>query len=457
MIITGPNTGGKTVTLKLVGLFAAMNQSGLFLPAQEGTTLPLFDDIFADIGDEQSIEQSLSTFSSHMKNNIYILRRATAGSLVLLDELGAGTDPEEGTALALAILTELGERGVKLLATTHYSEIKAYATTAPGFINASMEFDAQSLQPTYRVIMGVAGSSNAFLISKRLGLKPHVIERAQSFMRDERLQFDALLREAEQTRTKAQKELEKAYAMQAHAKEVDERAKKLEKQLEERRKTALEKARQEALDLIREASDEAEEIISEVKKTRRMSEADTTRTVDKARKKLAARKENLQKQLEKKEKPVGAPIEPGDLHLGDAVRILSLGADATVLTLPDGKGMVGVQAGIMKMNVHYTDLQLRQEKKLPRSTGRVMRTQKSVPLSINVNGKTVDEAIVEVDQYLDDAFLAGLKEVSIVHGKGTGALRAGVQNYLRRHPHVDSFRLGKYGEGETGVTVVTLK
>lgn len=454
LIITGPNTGGKTVTLKMVGLFALMAQSGLFLPAESGTSMPVFQAVYADIGDEQSIEQSLSTFSSHMKNNIFILRKAQQGSLVLLDELGAGTDPEEGTALALAILDELNARGVKLLATTHYSEIKAYALTAEGFVNASMEFDAESLKPTYRLIMGVAGASNAFLISKRLGLKNEIIEKARGFMREERLQFDSLLREAERTKSKAEKQLSRAREMESHAREMDARAKQQEEKLEQKRQKILDKAREEALQIVNEAREETEEIIQEVKRLKNQPEAARTKTVEKARKTLSAKREKLQKPKAPAKK---GSLRPEDLAIGDGVRILSLNVDGSVLALPDDSGMVAVQAGIMKLNIPLSDLALAQQKKRVARTSSVSLETKPVSMSINLHGYTVEEAIVELDKYLDDAFLAGLQEVSIIHGKGTGALRSGVQSYLRHHPHVEKFRLGKYGEGETGVTIVSLK
>ena len=458
LIITGPNTGGKTVTLKLVGLFALMAQSGLFLPALVGSSLPVFTGVFADIGDEQSIEQSLSTFSSHMKNITYILRRAEAGALVLLDELGAGTDPEEGAALALAILEELNQRGIKLLATTHYSEIKAYALKAPGFKNASMEFDAQSLLPTFRLIMGVAGASNAFLISRRLGLKRHVIERAQGFMSEERLQFDALLREAERTKAKAQEALEKAQEQQRLAKEAEARARKKEEELEEKRKRAIQKAEDEALEIVMQAREETEALLKEVRQLKKLPEAQVTKTAQKAREGLDAKRTALETRTKARKKPVKS-VERDALKLGDSVRVISLDADATVVELPDARGMVGVQAGILKLTVPYKDLQLKEseKKQTARRTSRMNLARKAVPLSINLHGYTVEEALLEVDQYLDDAFLAGLTEVTIVHGKGTGALRSGIQNYLRKHPHVKQFRPGKFGEGEGGVTVVTLK
>ena len=398
-------------------------------------SMPVFQAVYADIGDEQSIEQSLSTFSSHMKNNIFILRKAQQGSLVLLDELGAGTDPEEGTALALAILDELNARGVKLLATTHYSEIKAYALTAEGFVNASMEFDAESLKPTYRLIMGVAGASNAFLISKRLGLKNEIIEKARGFMREERLQFDSLLREAERTKSKAEKQLSRAREMESHAREMDARAKQQEEKLEQKRQKILDKAREEALQIVNEAREETEEIIQEVKRLKNQPEAARTKTVEKARKTLSAKREKLQKPKAPAKK---GSLRPEDLAIGDGVRILSLNVDGSVLALPDDSGMVAVQAGIMKLNIPLSDLALAQQKKRVARTSSVSLETKPVSMSINLHGYTVEEAIVELDKYLDDAFLAGLQEVSIIHGKGTGALRSGVQSYLRHHPHVEN-------------------
>ena len=459
LIITGPNTGGKTVTLKLIGLFALMAQSGLFLPAREGSSLPVFTAVFADIGDEQSIEQSLSTFSSHMKNTIYILRKADSGSLVLLDEMGAGTDPDEGTALALAVLSELTERGAHIFATTHYSEIKAYAMTAAHFENASMEFDPNSLQPTFRLIMGVAGASNAFLISKRLGLKKETIERARAFMREERLEFDNLMLHAERTRKNADQKMQRALELEKQAKESEKKIRAVEQDIEERREKALLKARQEAYEIVRAAKEETEQILKEARKTRRQNESEATRTTERVRAELNQKQERLKRQIEPpKRAEAGHKIDPKQLNIGEEVRIISLGADAVIQALPDAKGMVSVQAGIMTLNIHYSDLmQKTKGKRKAVRTSSVQLAQKMVPLSINLHGYNVEEALIEVDKYLDDAFLAGIKEVSIIHGKGTGILRSGIQQYLRRHPHVQSFRLGKYGEGESGVTVVTLK
>lgn len=455
LIITGPNTGGKTVTLKLVGLFSMMAQSGMFLPAEQGSTLPLFNGVYADIGDEQSIEQSLSTFSSHMKNIISIVKHAGSKSLVLLDELGAGTDPEEGAALALAILDTLNSRGIKLIATTHYSEIKAHATSTPGFANAGMEFDTESLRPTYRLIMGVAGSSNALLVARRLGLPRDIVNLAEGFMSSERLEFNKLIAEAEKTRSLADKELKKAYELQAHSRQVEEKARQQEQELAEKRRTEMERARKEAYEVVSKARDEAEELISELKKIKRAPAPEVTKTVEKVRREFTAKREVLYKTVKKKPKSM---VDEKTLLEGDTVHVCSIDAEATVVSKPDSKGMVTVQAGIMKLNVHFSDLEMVMAKAVKaQRTSRVRLERKAVSMSINLHGYDVEQAIIEVDRYLDDAFLSGLNEVSIIHGKGTGALRSGIQAFLRRHPHVSSFRLGEYGEGDAGVTIVTLK
>jgi len=457
LIVTGPNTGGKTVTLKLCGLFCLMAQSGLMVPAAEGVTLPVFKNVFADIGDEQSIEQSLSTFSSHMKNIIEITRYAYKDSLVLLDELGAGTDPQEGTAIATAVLEELNARGVRLIATTHYSEIKAFALEAPGFMNASMEFNADSLSPTYHLIMGVAGASNAFLISRRLGLSKQILARAQEFMSAERLQFDALVKEADVVRRNAQRRLNEANEMQKTAQNIQKKMEREQQETEEKRRRMLDNARKEALEIVTRAREQSEEAIAEMKKLKDLPEADRTRAIDRTRKTIKREKETLEKGLIVSKKP-SKQLDPKKLRLGDSVRIVSLDATGTVSSLPDQRGMVGVYAGIMNMTVSVSDLErVGEQEKKPTARSRIEVTRHSVPLEIDLHGMTVDEALIEVDRYLDSAFLSGLSEVCIVHGKGTGTLRAGIHNFLRRHPHVESFRLGQYGEGENGVTVVSLK
>lgn len=459
LIITGPNTGGKTVTLKLAGIFALMAQSGMFLPAEEGTGLPVFREVYADIGDEQSIEQSLSTFSSHMKNIVKIIEEAGQDSLVLLDELGAGTDPEEGAALAMAVLKDLSARGLTLFATTHYSEIKSFALTAKGFLNASMEFDVNTLSPTFRLITGVSGSSNALLISAGLGLPGYIISSAKSLMNKERLRFDELMLEAEKTKKRAEAELEEAERIQRQAVNAAESAKKAEIDLDEKEKRIIDGANKEAYEIVLAARKEAEEIISELKKVKSAPEGERTKAIEKGRKKLSAKKAELEKSIVPRTPREARHVEPSALKLGDSVRIISLNADATVNKLPDAKGMVGVTAGIMNMNIHYTDLSepKSQRAKKAERTSRVTRAVKPVKMSLNITGCNVEEAYMELDKYMDDAYLSGLTEVSIIHGKGTGVLRAAVHTYLKKHPHVKTFRLGRFGEGEDGVTLVTFK
>lgn len=460
MVITGPNTGGKTVTLKLIGLFSMMMQSGLFLPADQGSRLPIYEKIFVDIGDEQSIEQSLSTFSAHMKNTISIVKNADEKSLVLLDELGAGTDPEEGAALAMAILETISERGARIFATTHYSEIKAFALSQEGFVNASMEFDVSTLSPTYKLIVGVAGASNAFLISRSLGLPEEVLTRAKGHMNDERLKYDYLIKEAERSRRRAERQLQKARDMKRHAVEVDEKAKALEEELSEKRKKLMRRAEEEAYEIVKSTQDEMDDLICQIKKLMKAhaSEAEVTKTIEKARRQLSAKKDVAQHALKESKKP-RISAKPEEIKPGDIVKVCSIDAKGSVLSAPDSKGMVSVQAGIMKLNVHYTDLEIQNEsaQKTYQRTSRVNVIRKSIPLSINLIGKTVDEALLEADKYLDDAFVGGLNEVTIIHGKGTGALSNAIRDLLKRHPHVKNFRAGKYGEGEQGVTVVELK
>ena len=460
MVITGPNTGGKTVTLKLVGLFSMMAQSGLFIPAEQGSMLPVYESIFADIGDEQSIEQSLSTFSAHMKNTIIAVKFADKKSLVLLDELGAGTDPEEGAALAMAILERLNAKGARIFATTHYSEIKTFALSTEGFVNASMEFDVSTLSPTYKLILGVAGASNAFLISRSLGLPDEVIDAAKEHMDDERLKFDYLLKEAERSRRKADRQLQKARDAKRHAMEVDEKAKAMEEEIAEKRKKAIDKANEEAYEIIRKARDEMEELISEVKRLRKQnaSEADFTRAVEKARRQMTASKDVAATRIKEGKKP-RLTLRAEDIKVGDTVKVTSIGAKGSVLTLPDSKGMVGIQAGIMKLNVHYSELELQNEsgQKTYQKASKVNVIRKMLPLSINLIGKTVDEALIEANKYIDDAFVGGLTEVTIIHGKGTGALQAAIRDMLKHHKQVKSYRAGRFGEGENGVTIVELK
>lgn len=458
LMITGPNTGGKTVTLKMVGLFALMAQSGMYLPAHIGVKMPIFDGVFADIGDEQSIEQSLSTFSSHMKNIIYILKHAGKKSLVLLDEVGAGTEPQEGGAIAMAVLTALSSQGSTILATTHYSELKAFAMRTAGFENASMEFDPVALRPTYRLLIGVAGQSNAMLVAKRLGLPGTILSAAQGFLASEHTAMNDLLENAEKTRQQAQGELLKAQKMMEEAARTKREAAAHEQRQEEKYHKILEDARSKALDIVSEAKDESEEMIKAAKKLKKMDESGRTRETQKIRRTLDSRKEVLAASLHKTKRK-GAHLRAADLKLGDSVHIVSMDADGTVIGLPNAKGQVRVQAGIMRIDIHISDLEApekEKEKKYQR-TSSVNLAQRSVGLSIDLHGQAVDNAQLLLDKYLDDAFLSGLSEVTVIHGRGTGVLKNGVRRYLKTHPHVKSFRSGEYGEGGDGVTVVALK
>jgi DNA mismatch repair protein MutS2 len=458
LMITGPNTGGKTVTLKMVGLFALMAQSGMYLPAHIGVKMPIFDGVFADIGDEQSIEQSLSTFSSHMKNIIYILKHAGKKSLVLLDEVGAGTEPQEGGAIAMAVLTALSSQGSTILATTHYSELKAFAMRTAGFENASMEFDPVALRPTYRLLIGVAGQSNAMLVAKRLGLPGTILSAAQGFLASEHTAMNDLLENAEKTRQQAQGELLKAQKMMEEAARTKREAAAHEQRQEEKYHKILEDARSKALEIVSEAKDESEEMIKAAKKLKKMDESGRTRETQKIRRTLDSRKEVLAASLHKTKRK-GAHLRAADLKLGDSVHIVSMDADGTVIGLPNAKGQVRVQAGIMRIDIHISDLEApekEREKKYQR-TSSVNLAQRSVGLSIDLHGQAVDNAQLLLDKYLDDAFLSGLSEVTVIHGRGTGVLKNGVRRYLKTHPHVKSFRSGEYGEGGDGVTVVALK
>lgn len=459
LIVTGPNTGGKTVTLKLVGLFAVMAQSGLFLPAKSPVKMPVFDGVFADIGDEQSIEQSLSTFSAHMKNIIYALHHAHGDSLVLLDELGAGTDPQEGSAIAQAVLAELDDKGCQVIATTHIGELKAFAGEREGFENASMEFNAATLTPTYHLLMGVAGRSNAIMISQKLGLPTHVIERARGYMDREHVEYSRLIENAEKAQSRADRMMSEAREALAQAKEQRRRADEEAKKAAERRKKVLEKANEKAIEILNDAKETAEDVIEETKKLKKQNEADRTKTVKKVRDRITDKKQSIEKH--KKVQKRVKTVRPEDIRTGDTVTILSMDAPATVLEPPNAKGMVRLQAGIMKVELHYSELAPSQQEKGGKNAVKTshisLNANRSVPMELDLHGQAVDNALIVLDKYLDDAFLAGYHEVTIIHGRGTGTLRNGVQDYLRTHPHVARHRLGEYGEGGIGVTIVTLK
>lgn len=458
LVVTGPNTGGKTVTLKTVGLFALMAQAGLQVPADLGTELAIFSQVHADIGDEQSIEQSLSTFSSHMTNIVAIMKSVTQNDLVLFDELGAGTDPTEGAALAQSILAHLLKQKVRTLATTHYSELKAFALSTQGIENASVEFDVETLRPTYRLSIGVPGKSNAFEISRKLGLSEALIGNAKELLSHDTIRFEDVIANAEYHRQVAEKE--RKLAEEAHQETVRMRdeAEKLRREVEEKRESAMRKAKDDARRVLENAKRESETILSELKRLKKEGASTPEHQMQQLRKRMQDGIESLSEGLSTPSFRVTEP--PRDLRIGDEVEIVHLNTKGTVLSKPDDKGEVQLQAGIMKLKAHISQLRLakeppkKQKAKVSTQTSAAIRT---VPMELDVRGKATDEALPEVDQYLDEAVLASLGEVSIIHGKGTGVLRASIQQHLRRHPHVKSFRLGVFGEGESGVTVVTLK
>ncbi len=457
LIITGPNTGGKTVTLKTVGLLTLMAQAGLHVPGNLGTELSIFEQVYADIGDEQSIEQSLSTFSSHMTNIVEIMNEVTQRDLVLFDELGAGTDPTEGAALAQTILDTLLKRQVRTVATTHYSELKAYALSTPGVENASVEFDVATLRPTYRLSIGVPGKSNAFEISRKLGLSQGIIDRAKELLSANDIRFEDVIAGAEYQRQVAQREREAAEQARAETIRLRNEAETLYREMEEKQKTAERKAKEEGRRIVENARREAENVIQELKRMKKEGVEGREAEINALRKRMQNNLDGLSEGLQG-----GASMAPApkDLNVGDTVDILHLNTRGTVLSKPDAKGDVQLQAGIMKLKANLSQLRLVQEKKPKKQKSTVLvhsqAASRTVRMECDVRGMTLDEALIEVEKYLDEAVMAGMNEVCIVHGKGTGALRAGIQRHLKSYPHVKSFRLGQYGEGESGVTIVTL-
>ena len=465
LVISGPNTGGKTVSLKTVGLFTLMGQAGLHIPAFDHSELSVFTEVFADIGDEQSIEQSLSTFSSHMTNIVSFWNQADERSLVLFDELGAGTDPTEGAALAIAILSNLHRRGIRTMATTHYSELKVFALSTPGVENGCCEFDVETLRPTYRLLIGIPGKSNAFAISEKLGLPDYIIEEAKEQISQEAESFEDVIADLENSRAAMEQERE---AIQRYKQEIEERKTRLERKedrLENNRDAILSKAREEAQAILREAKEYADETIRRYNKLG--NAAGSTKEMEQERTKLREKMSSLEKKGAKpKEKSPKKELTAKDLRIGDSVKVLSMNLRGTVSTLPDARGNLFVQMGILRSQVNLKDLE-----KLPDDTGSAaasfkkqsggsrikMSKSASIHTEINLLGKTTDEALVELDKYLDDAYLAHLPSVRIVHGKGTGALRKAVHQYLRRQKHVASFRLGEFGEGDSGVTIAEFK
>lgn len=461
LIITGPNTGGKTVSLKTVGLLTLMGQAGLCIPAFEGSQLALFDNVFADIGDEQSIEQSLSTFSSHMTNIIQILKHANEHSLVLFDELCAGTDPTEGAALAISILDTLHQKKIRTMATTHYSEIKVYAISEPGVENACCEFSVETLSPTYRLLIGIPGKSNAFAISKKLGLPESIIDSASSRISSDSRAFEDLIADLEESRVTIEKEREEISAYKNEIAQLKERLEQKTGKLEEQRDRILRDANEEAAKILRDAKEYADDAIKTFQK-KGLSPSE----MEEQRRKLREKKEKTESRLAiKKQSP--APKQqhkPSDFTIGTRVKVLSMNLEGTVSTLPNAKGNLFVQMGILRSQVNISDLLIIEETKTTGKSGystgsgniRMSKTA-SISQEINLIGLTVDEAIIRLDKYLDDAYLSKIPQVRIVHGKGTGALRSAVHSHLKRSSYVKSFRLGAYGEGEAGVTIVDFK
>ncbi|WP_199615599.1 endonuclease MutS2 [Paenibacillus alkalitolerans] len=455
IIVTGPNTGGKTVTLKTVGLLSLMALSGLFVPAEDGSECCVFDAVFADIGDEQSIEQNLSTFSSHMTNIISILKRMTPRSLVLLDEVGAGTDPAEGSALAIAILEHIREMGCRLVATTHYSELKAYAYDRPVVVNASMEFNVETLRPTYRLLVGVPGRSNAFAIAERLGLSKRIIDEARSEVAEEDQRVEAMISKLEEHRLAAERERAEAERLRQESEEIRKELADERKKLEERRTKLFEEAEREAAEAIAKARREAESIIADLRR-QALEEGASIKEhkLIEAKRKL----EEAAPKLKKKPAPAVRTASPAAVSAGDEVRVLSLGQKGHVVE-KQADGAI-VQLGIIKMKVALDDLEpvAADRKKTAAAGPTVKRTRDdNVRTELDLRGSNLEEALIEVDRFLDEAIMSNLGQVYIIHGKGTGVLRTGIQDFLRRHKHVKAHRLGNYGEGGTGVTVAELK
>lgn len=463
LVVTGPNTGGKTVTLKTVGLLAMMTQSGLHIPASSQSKMPIYSDIFADIGDEQSIEQSLSTFSSHMKNIVGIVEEAKNDSLVLLDELGAGTDPTEGAALAIAILENLLGKGATTVATTHYNEIKKYALSTEGVENASMEFDVETLSPTYRLSIGIPGKSNAFEISRKLGISEKIINRATELIEGRDMEFEDVISAIEADKKRAEKERDEAIAISISIKKQEENLEQNLRALEKEKQQILADARQEARTILREAKETSTEVQKELKELSRVESLGArTKKFDESRRKL---KEVEGKYAEPVIRQVNSnPVKASSLKVGDRVKVLSLDQNGEILTLPDSKGNLTVKVGIMKTKANVSDLMLiiggTEKKTKPKQAkyGNMYRNKaQSVKISINVQGENLDDAEMNVDKYLDDAYIAGLKEVTIIHGRGEGILKSGIRQLLKNHKHVASYRKGSFDEGGDGVTVAKLK
>ena len=467
IVITGPNTGGKTVSIKTIGLMSLMAMCGLMLPVDDRSRISVFDHVLADIGDEQSIEQSLSTFSSHMTKIVKILELADDKSLVLIDELGAGTDPVEGAALAVSILEQLRNQGAKIAATTHYAELKSYALQTPGVINGSCEFDVQSLKPTYRLLIGIPGRSNAFAISKRLGISDEIIEHAQELVSNENVRFEDVVDRLEQSRAKMEKERDEARKIREEADRELEKAQKLKADIETLRQKEIEGAKGQALRITEQAKREAYQLLNDLEMLKKQ-QAKEKNAAEMARRARAVIKKDLNA-IDTASDPIVSLgndedyVLPRPLKIGDTVIIADIGNEATVVTLKDKKGLVTVQMGTMKTRVKEENLRLIEkkksaEKKRTVATGRMeSRMNMKAQTSVDLRGMTVEEGLLELDRYIDHALRMGINEFTVIHGKGTGVLRSAVRDYLKKSKYVKTSRLGTFGEGEDGVSIVTLK
>lgn len=464
LVVTGPNTGGKTVSLKTVGLFTLMGQAGLHIPAFEGSELAVFEEVFVDIGDEQSIEQSLSTFSAHMTNIVSILDQADSHSLCLFDELGAGTDPTEGAALAIAVLSFLHNMKCRTMATTHYSELKVYALTTPGVENACCEFSVENLQPTYRLLIGIPGKSNAFAISKKLGLPDFIIEDAKNHLESNDETFEDVLAHLEESRLMIEKEQEEIRLYKEEATKLKNRLAEKESRLEQRREKLLRQANEDAQKILREAKETADQTIKNI--NRLASSSGAAKELEAERTKLREKMNQVDQKLTVKTKGPKKTLSAESLRIGDSVKVLSLNLKGTVSTLPNAKGDLYVQMGILRSQVNIKDLELIMDpadniadtSKQKTGSGKIKVSKSfSVSPEINLIGMTTDEAVPLLDKYLDDAYLAHLPQVRVVHGRGTGALRNAVHKKLKKLKYVQEFRLGEFGEGDTGVTIVIFK
>ncbi len=465
LIITGPNTGGKTVTLKTLGLFSVMTQAGLHIPAKPGSSMPVWDDVFADIGDEQSIEQSLSTFSAHMVNIGEILNKVTLNTLVLFDELGAGTDPEEGAALAIEILEYVRAFGAATVATTHYSELKLYAISTSDVENASCEFDVETLSPTYRLLIGLPGKSNAFAISKRLGIPDKIIDGASARLTAESVKFEDVVAELQSKREATSLALEEAEKLKNELKNEMRSANEKNREIKDKNRRLLDEARNEAARIVQSAKDDMNAILKEAEKlSREAAKSDRTKEMEKMRRKLKETGDSYDKKLGKRREQLGKNKPLKNIQLGETVEIISMNETGTVVSLPNSSGDAMIQVGIMKIKANITDLRRTAQESSPTASPSRQRHGRSISskamtasTELDIRGMMVDEGSMLLDKFIDDAVMASLKTISVIHGKGTGALRAGIHKYLKNNKFVKSYRLGSYGEGDSGVTIIELK